>query len=96
MGRGPNNLTNRASNRRLETRSPMVPTRSGCNATAGTVDDDISSGGVLPIASNDKFASKEIGHEPNDDEVAGAAAFRMRQVAASAKGWAGRRRKTLR
>ncbi len=44
------------------------------------------SGGVLPIASNDKFASKERGHEPNDAKVVGAAACGTRQVAASARG----------
>ncbi len=67
-------------------RSPKAPTRSGHGATAGTVDDDISSSGALPIASNDEFASKERGHEPDDDEAARAAAFRMHQVAASAGG----------
>jgi hypothetical protein len=85
-GRSPNDPANRASNGCLEMRSPKVPTRSGCDTTTGTVDDDISSSGVLPIASNDEFASKERGHEPDYDEVAGAAAFRMRQVAASAGG----------
>jgi hypothetical protein len=63
-----------------------VPTRSGRGATAGTVDDDISSGGVLPIMSNDKFASKERGHEPDDNKAAGAAAFRTREVAALSGG----------
>jgi hypothetical protein len=53
-----------------------MPTRSGHGATAGTVDDDISSGGVLPIASNSKFASKERGYNPADDKAVGAAAVR--------------------
>jgi hypothetical protein len=39
---------------------------------------------MLPIASNNKFASKERGHEPNNVKVAGAAAFRMHPVAALA------------
>jgi hypothetical protein len=86
IGLSPNNPANWASNGRLETRSPKVPTKSGCGATAGTVDNDILSGSMLPIASNDKFASKERGHKLDDDEAAGAAAFRMRQVAASARG----------
>ncbi len=63
-----------------------MPTRSGRGATAGTIDDNISSGSVLPIVSDNKFASKERGHEPNDEEATGAAAFRMRQMAASAGG----------
>jgi hypothetical protein len=79
-------LADWASNGCLETRSPKVPTKSGCGATARTIDDDISSGGVLPIASEDEFASKERGHEPDDNKAAGAAAFRMCQVAASARG----------
>jgi hypothetical protein len=58
----------------------------GHSATAGTGDDDISSGGVLPSASNDKFASKERGHKPGNNEAAGAAVFGMRQVVASARG----------
>jgi hypothetical protein len=41
---------------------------------------------VLPIASVDAFASKERGHNPDDNEAVGAAAFGMRQVAASAGG----------
>ncbi len=85
-GRSPNNQANWASNGRLETRSPKVPTRSGRGATARTIDNDILSGGVLPIVSNDRFASKERGHEPDDDEAVVAAAFRMRQVAALARG----------
>jgi hypothetical protein len=36
--------------------------------------------------SKDKFASKERGHKPNDNKAAGAAVFRMHQVAASAGG----------
>ncbi len=44
------------------------------------------SGGVLPIASNNKFASKERGHEPNNVKVAGAVACGTRRVAASAGG----------
>jgi hypothetical protein len=85
-GRSPNNPADWASNGHLETRSPKVPTRSGRGATARTIDDDISSGGMLPIASNDKFVSKERGHEPNDDKAVEAAAFRTCQVAASAGG----------
>ncbi len=42
------------------------------------------SGSVLPIASNDKFASKERAHECNHIKVAGAAACGMCRVAASA------------
>jgi hypothetical protein len=60
--------------------------QNGCGATVGTVDDDILSGGVLPIASNDKFASKERGHEPNDIKVVRAAACGMHRVAALAGG----------
>jgi hypothetical protein len=86
MGRSPSNPADWASNGHLETRSPKVPTRSGPSATVGTVDDDISSGGMLPIASNDEFASKERGCKPNDNEAAGAAAFRTRQVAELAGG----------
>ncbi len=41
---------------------------------------------MLPIASNDKFASKERGHEPNNVKVAGAAACGTRLVAALAGG----------
>ena len=41
---------------------------------------------MLPIASDDKFASKERGHKPNDVKVVGAAACGTRQVAASARG----------
>ena len=44
------------------------------------------SGGVLPIASNDKFASKEKSHKPNDVKVVGAAACGTRRVATSARG----------
>ncbi len=61
-GRGPNDPADQASNARSETRSPKVPTRSGCSATVGTADDNVSSGGVLPIAREDEFASKERGH----------------------------------
>jgi hypothetical protein len=86
MRRSPNDPANRASNGRMETRSPKVPTRSRHGATAGTVDDDISSSCVLPIASDDEFASKERGYESDDDKAAGAAAFRTRQVAALARG----------
>jgi hypothetical protein len=85
-GLSPNNPANRASNRHLETRFPMVPTRSGRGATARTIDDDISSSGVLPIASDDEFASKERGHKPDVNKAAGAAAFSMRQVAELAVG----------
>ncbi len=41
---------------------------------------------MLPIASNNKFASKERGHEPKDVKVAGAVACGTHQVAASAGG----------
>ncbi len=44
------------------------------------------SGGMLPIASNDKFASMERGHKPNDVKVVGAAACGTRRVAALARG----------
>ncbi len=63
-----------------------MPTRSGREVTVGTTNDDISSGGVLLIASVDTFASKERGHNPDDNEAAGAAAFRMLRVAASVGG----------
>jgi hypothetical protein len=86
MGRSPNNPADQASNRHLETRSPKVPTRSGHGATAGTVDDDILSSGALPTTSNNEFASKKRGHEPNDNKAAGAATFRTRQVATLAGG----------
>jgi hypothetical protein len=84
--RDPNDLANWASNRPPKTRSTKVPTRSGRDITVGTADDDISSGGVLLIASVDAFASKERGRNPDDNKAAGAAAFRMLQVAASAGG----------
>jgi hypothetical protein len=41
---------------------------------------------IFRIASDDEFVSKERGHEPDDNKAAGAAAFRMRQMAASARG----------
>ena len=75
--RDPNDLTNWASNGPPKTRSTKVPTRSGRDVTVGTADDDISSGGVLLIASADTFASKERGHNPDDNKAVGAAAFRM-------------------
>ncbi len=75
-----------ASNRPPKMRSTKVPTRSGQDVTVGTANSDILSGGVLPIASVDAFASKERGHNPDDNEAAGAAACGMRQVAASAGG----------
>jgi hypothetical protein len=84
--RDPNDLANWASNGPPKTRSTKVPTRSGQDVTVGTANDDISSGGVLLIASADAFASKERGHNPDDNEAAGAAACGMRQVAASAGG----------
>jgi hypothetical protein len=86
MEHDPNRLANWASNRPPKTRSTKVPTRSGREVTVGTADDDILSGGVLPIASVDAFASKERGHNPNDNEAAGAGAFGMCRVAASAGG----------
>jgi hypothetical protein len=85
-GRGPNNLAYWAGNGRLETRPPKAPTRSGHGATIGTGDDDVSSGGVLPSASDDKFASKERGHGSGNNEAAGAAVFMMRRVVALAGG----------
>jgi hypothetical protein len=85
-GRGPNNPADWAGNRRPVTRPPKAPTRSGRGATVGTGDDNVLSSGVLPSASNDKFASKERGHEPGNNEAAGAAVFGMRQVVASAGG----------
>ncbi len=84
--RDPNDLAYWASNGPPKTRSTKVPTRSGRDVTVGTANNDISSGGVLPIASVDAFASKERGHNPDDNEAVGAAAFGMRQVAASAGG----------
>jgi hypothetical protein len=59
MGRGPNNPADWAGNRHPETRPPKAPTRSGRGATVGTGDDNVSSGGMLPSASNNKFESKE-------------------------------------
>ncbi len=84
--RDPNDLANWASNGPPKTRSTKVPTRSGRDVTVGTANDDISSGGVLLIASVDEFARKERGHNPDDNEAVGAAAFRMLRVAASAGG----------
>jgi hypothetical protein len=86
MGQGLNNLADWASDGRPKTRPPKAPTRSGRGATVGTRDNNVSSGGVLPSASNDKFASKERGHEPGDNEAARAAVFGMRRVVASAGG----------
>jgi hypothetical protein len=85
-GRGPNNPANWAGDGHPETRPLKAPTRSGRGATVGTRDDDILSGGVLPSASDDKFASKERGHEPGNDEAAGAVVFGMRGVVALAGG----------
>ncbi len=82
----PNDSANWASNGPPKTRSTKVPTRSGRDVTVGTADDDISSGGVLLIASVDAFASKERGHNPDDNEAARAVAFRMLRVATSARG----------
>jgi hypothetical protein len=84
--RDPKDLADWACNGPPKTRSTKVPTRSGQDVTVGTANDDISSDGVLLIASIDAFASKERGRNPNDNEAAGAAAFRMLQVAASAGG----------
>ncbi len=84
--RDPNDLANWASKGPPKTRSTKVPTRSGQDVTVGPADDDISSGGVLLIATVDAFASKERGHNPDDNEAAGVAAFRMLRVAASAGG----------
>jgi hypothetical protein len=86
MVHDPNGSADWASNWPPKTRSTKVSTRSGWEVTVGTADDDILSGGVLPIASVDTFASKERGHNPNDNKAAEAAAFGMRQVAASAGG----------
>ncbi len=86
MVHDPNRLANWASNRPLKMRSTKVPTRSGRDVTVGTANDDILCGGMLPIASVDAFASKERGHNPNDNEAAGAGAFGMCRVAASAGG----------
>ncbi len=84
--RDPNDWANWASNGLPKTRSTKVPTRSGQDVTVGTADDDISSDGMLLIASIDAFASKERGHNPDDNKAAGAAAFRMLRVAALAGG----------
>ncbi len=84
--RDPNNFADWASNGPPKTRSTKVPTRSGRDVTVGTANDDISSGSVLLIASVDAFASKERGHNPDDNKAAGAPAFRMLQVATSAGG----------
>ncbi len=86
MVRDPNNLADWASNGPPKMRFTKVPTRSGWDVTVGTANDDISSGSMLPIASIDAFASKERGHNPDDNEAAGAAAFKMCRVAASARG----------
>jgi hypothetical protein len=66
-GRDPNDPADRAGDRRLEMRSTKVPTRSGRGAIIRTADDDILSGGMLPIASNGEFASNERGHKLNKD-----------------------------
>jgi hypothetical protein len=84
MVHDPNNLANWASNGPPKTRSTKVPTRSGRDFTVGTTDYDNLSGGMLPIMCIDAFASKERGHNPNDNEAAGAAAFGMRRVVALA------------
>ncbi len=84
MVRDPKDLADWASNGPSKIRSTKVPTRSGRDVTVGTADDDISSSGVLPIASVDAFASKERGHNPDDNKAAGAVAFKMHQVVASA------------
>jgi hypothetical protein len=86
MGHEPNDPANRAGNGHPEMRATKLPTRSGRGATVGTADDDILSGGVLPITSDDKFASKEEGPRTQQGWKVGAAAFGMRQVAASAGG----------
>jgi hypothetical protein len=78
MGWGPNNPTDQAGNGRPETRPPKAPTRSGCGATVRIGDDNVSSGGVLPSASNNEFASKERGNEPGDNKAAGATVFGTR------------------
>jgi hypothetical protein len=70
MGQGPNNPADRAGGGCPEMRSPKVPTRSGHGANVGTINNNVSSGRVLPIASNDKFESKERGHEPDNDNAA--------------------------
>ncbi len=56
----------------------------GWDVTVSTANNDILSGGVLPIARVDAFASKERGHNPDDNKAAGAAAFGMRRVVALA------------
>jgi hypothetical protein len=78
MVRDPNDLADWASNGLPKMKSTKVPTRSGWDVTVGTADDDILSGGMLPIASVDAFASKERDHNPDDNEAAGAAAFGIR------------------
>jgi hypothetical protein len=85
-GWGPNNPADRAGNGRPEMRPPKAPTRSGRGATVRTRDNKVLSGGMLPSASNDKFASKERGHKPGNNEAAGAAVFGTHQVVASGGG----------
>ena len=82
--RDPNDLADWASDRPSKMRSTKMPTRSGREVTVGTADDDILSGGVLPIVSIDAFASKERGHNPNDNKAAGAVGFGMHRVVALA------------
>ncbi len=84
MVRDPNNSADWASNGPPKTRYTKVPTKSGRDVTVGTANDDILSGGVLPIASVDAFVSKERGHNPDGNKAAGAAAIGMRRVVASA------------
>jgi hypothetical protein len=84
--RDPNNLADWASDGPPKMRSTKVPTRSGRDVTVGTANNDILSGSVLSIGSINVFASKERGHNPNDNEAAGAAAFGMCRVVASAGG----------
>jgi hypothetical protein len=78
MGQGPNNPADQAGNGRPETRPPKAPTRSGHGATVRTGDDNVSSSGVLPSASNNEFTSKERGHEPGNNKAAGATVFGTR------------------
>jgi hypothetical protein len=68
--RDPHDLADWASNGPLKTKSTKVPTRSGRDITVSTTNNDILSGGELPITSVDAFASKERGHNPDDNKAA--------------------------
>jgi hypothetical protein len=58
----------------------------GHGATVGTGDNNVLSGSVLPSTRDNKFASKERGHEPGNNEAVGAAVFGTCRVVTSAGG----------